>query len=80
MKYSLFLIADDNSARWERSIIYSFVAELQVDADNFDRWGSIRYVSLLFPCSIYTIRNVKILYLDIYEFLMVNHVAITEKI
>ena len=47
--YSLFLIADDNSARWGWIILYSFVGELQVVGDNFDRGGS-----LLFSVSIYT--------------------------
>ena len=44
------------------------VGELQVVGDNYDRWGS-----LLFSFSI------KILYLDIYELLMVNYVALTER-
>ena len=42
------VITDDNSARWGWSIFYSFVGELQVVGDNYDRWGS-----LLFSFSIY---------------------------
>ena len=42
------LITDDNSARWGWSFLYSFVGELQVVGDNYDRWGS-----LLFSYSIY---------------------------
>ena len=39
----LILITDDNSARWGWSILYSFVGELQVDGDNYDRWGSLPF-------------------------------------
>ena len=42
------LITNDNSARWGWSTLYSFVGELQVVGDNYDRWGS-----LLFYFSIY---------------------------
>jgi hypothetical protein len=53
VKYSLFLIADDNSARCGGlCLLFSFLSIL---------------------------RNVKILYLDIYELLMVNYVAVTAK-
>ena len=44
MKYSLFLIANDNSARW---------GGLQVVGDDFNRWRSIR-IRILFSFSIYT--------------------------
>ena len=54
VKYSLFLIADDNSARWGWGILYSCIGELQVVGYNFDRWGSIRYIHPLFSFSIYT--------------------------
>ena len=65
------LITNDNSARWGWSILYSFVGELKVVGDNYGRWES-----LLFSFSIYA-QNDKILYLDIYELLMVNYVALT---
>ena len=54
-KNSLFLIIDDNSARWGASILYSFIGRLQIVNDNFDRWGSIHYIRLLSSSSsIYT--------------------------
>ena len=39
----LMLITDENSAKWGWSILYSFVGELQVVGDNYDRWGSLLF-------------------------------------
>ena len=39
----MLLLITDNSARWGWSILYSFVVELQVVGDNYDRWGSLLF-------------------------------------
>ena len=54
-----------------------YVGILPIVSDNFDRWGCILYIRLLKKS---ILRYAKILYLDIYELLMVNYVALTEKI
>ena len=52
---------------------YSFIGRLQIVCDNSDRQQSILYTLL------FILRNAKMLYLDIYELLIVNYVALTEK-